>query len=188
MSRRRFRVRRNSGVLFAIIVLVGVMLVSGIPYFVVSKSDRLRPPVEAVPVHLDLPPGVTLDSLEKGRIDNVVDGDTIDVSVNGRVQRVRYYGVDTPERGDKCFREATDRNTTLIGKDVLLLSDRRLFDRFDRVLRYIFLPDGTSVDATLVAEGFGHAWREDGRYKDQIIQLEAEAQAAGRGCLWKSAG
>jgi hypothetical protein len=41
------------------------------------------------------------------------------------------------------------------------------------------------VDATLVAEGFGHAWREDGRYKDEIISLEGQAQTAGRGCLWR---
>jgi hypothetical protein len=40
------------------------------------------------------------------------------------------------------------------------------------------------VDATLVAEGFGEAWRRDGQYRDQIVELEEEAQAAGRGCLW----
>ena len=51
--------------------------------------------------------------------------------------------------------------------------------------RYVFLPDGTSIDATLVAEGFGQAWTTDGQYRDQIVALQAEAQAAGRGCLWK---
>ncbi|HEX5141459.1 MAG TPA: nuclease, partial [Dehalococcoidia bacterium] len=54
-----------------------------------------------------------------------------------------------------------------------------------RLLRYVFLEDGTSVDATLVAEGFGEAWRQDGRYRDQIVDLEAGARAAHRGCLWK---
>ncbi|HLF77777.1 MAG TPA: thermonuclease family protein, partial [Dehalococcoidia bacterium] len=102
-----------------------------------------------------------------------------------RLLTIRYYGVDTPERGDKCYREAQDRNMALVGKEVLLLEDARDEDRFGRTLRYVFLPDGTSLDATLVAEGFGHAWTRDGRYKEEIVALQLEAEAGGRGCLWK---
>ena len=68
---------------------------------------------------------------------------------------------------------------------MLLLPDARNQDRYQRLLRYIFLPDGTSVDATLVAEGFGHAWRQDGRYKGDIVKLEDDARTNDRGCLWK---
>ena len=49
----------------------------------------------------------------------------------------------------------------------------------------MFAVDGTSVDATLVAEGYGHAWTQDGYFKEQIIALEDAAQKADRGCLWK---
>ena len=70
------------------------------------------------------------------------------------------------------------------GKTILLLKDQRLEDGHGRLLRYIFLEDGTSVDATLVAEGFAEAWQADGYYRDQIVGLEEQAKTAGRGCLW----
>jgi micrococcal nuclease len=128
---------------------------------------------------------VTIDTLQVGKVEEVVDGDTADVLIDGRMYRVRYYGVDTPEAGERCFREATDRNRKLvgIGDEIYLLKDAREFDDFTRLLRYVFLEDGTSVDATLVAEGFGEAWRRDGRYRDQIVALEEQAAQAGRGCL-----
>jgi micrococcal nuclease len=168
---------------YILILLAVVSVVSGAPYFVAGEDAR-RPESEAVLTPLGLPPGIDLTQLQEAQVEDVIDGDTIDVMIGGQPVRVRYYGVDTPERGDRCYREAVDRNETLIGSRVLLLPDARDEDSFDRRLRYIFLADGTSVDATLVAEGFGRAWRQDGRYRDEIIALEEEAKAAGRGCLW----
>ena len=175
--------RLSRGWIFVLVLLAAVSLVAGIPYLLASDDAR-RPAFEEVPVTLALPAGTSLSDLKQARVEEVIDGDTIDVSLDGRKQRVRYYGVDTPERGDHCFREARDRNETLIGSRVLLLPAERDTDRFDRLLRYVFLPNGVSVDATLVAEGFGLAWREDGRYKDEIVALEEQARTAGRGCLW----
>jgi endonuclease YncB( thermonuclease family) len=179
------RRRSRTGWLVVLALLLIVTAAAGIPYLVASE-DAQRP--NAVPqiTTLSLPPGTDLDDLQHAEVLEVIDGDTIDVRLNGRTVRVRYYGVDTPERGDHCYREATDRNEILIGGTVLLLPDARLEDPNGRLLRYIFLPDGTSVDATLVAEGFALAWRDDGRYRDQLISLEKQAQAAGRGCLWTS--
>lgn len=168
--------------MLALIAVVSV--VAGLPYAIAGKDAR-RPPLEARPATLSLPAGTNLADLEEARVIDVIDGDTIDVSLGGRRVRVRYYGVDTPERGERCFREATDRNEALIGARVLLLPDARLQDDFGRQLRYVFTPEGVSVDATLVAEGFGLAWRQDGRYRQEITALEVEAQAAGRGCLWR---
>jgi endonuclease YncB( thermonuclease family) len=188
---RRPRPRRLSsgrrawrGWSFVLALLIVVSVAAGVPYFVAGEDAR-RPPQEPLLTRLDLPPGRTLAGLQAAQVEEVIDGDTIDVTLGGKRLRVRYYGVDTPERGDRCFREATDRNETLIGKTVLLLPDARDEDAFGRSLRYVFTTDGVSVDATLVAEGFGRAWREDGRYRQEIIGLEAAAAAAGRGCLWK---
>jgi len=160
------------------------------PYFfnagLFNAGESLRRPlIDEQPSALALPPGVSLSDLQTADVERVIDGDTIDVTIDGTLWRVRYFGVDTPERGDRCFREATDRNTQLIGEEVLLLPDQRDEDEFGRLLRYVFTADGTSVDATLVAEGFGYAWTRDGRYKEAIISLEDDAEAAGRGCLWK---
>jgi micrococcal nuclease len=161
-----------------------VAAVAGVPYFIAAEDAR-RPPSEALPTTLTLPPGVALSDLQEARVEEIIDGDTIDVLIDGRRARLRYYGVDTPERGDRCFREALDRNDSLVGSRVLLLTDARDEDRFDRILRYVYLLDGVSVDATLVAEGFGLAWREDGRYRDELVALEEQAKQAGRGCLWR---
>ena len=125
--------------------------------------------------------------LQQAQVVHIVDGDTIDVRIGGEEERVRYYGIDTPERGDPCYAEATDRNRELVAQAVLLLPDGRERDRYGRLLRYVFDTDGASIDAQLIAEGLAHAWPEDGTYKDQLIALEAQAQASGAGCLWSTA-
>jgi micrococcal nuclease len=123
--------------------------------------------------------------LQPARVVHIVDGDTIDVEIDGRQERIRYYGIDTPERGDPCFSEATARNNALVDGAVLLLPDARERDRSGRLLRYVFDAQGQSVDARLIAEGFAHAWREDGAYRDQLVALEDQTDAARIGCLWE---
>ncbi len=172
--------------MFVLALIAGVFLVTGVPYAIAGRDARHSGFVE-VKTALTLPAGVSVDQLQKADVYEVVDGDTIQVLIDGKFEIVRYFGVDTPERGDNCFRDATERNRRLIGGHVMLLPDSRDRDSFDRLLRYVFKSDGTSVDATLVAEGLGHAWREDGQYRDQIVGIEGQARDAGRGCLWKDA-
>jgi len=123
--------------------------------------------------------------LQPALVLHIVDGDTIDVDIDGRQERIRYYGIDTPERGDPCFSEATARNDALVDGTVLLLPDARDRDRYGRLLRYVFDAQGQSVDARLIAEGYAHAWREDGAYRDQLIVLEDQTHTAAIGCLWQ---
>ncbi len=175
--------RSRRGWLVVLALLAIVSAAAGIPYLVASDDAR-RPVLEERLTSLTLPEGFTLASLREVEVEEVIDGDTIDVRIDGIETPVRYFGVDTPERGRACYREAKDRNEMLIGDTVLLLADARTQDDFGRLLRYVFLPDGTSIDATLVAEGFGEAWTRDGRYRDELITLEAEAREAERGCLW----
>ncbi|MDO9445543.1 MAG: thermonuclease family protein [Dehalococcoidia bacterium] len=118
------------------------------------------------------------------QVERIVDGDTLDVRSAETSIRVRLYGVNTPERGEACFAEATDRLTVLAGEVVQLLPDARLQDPFDRELRYVYTEDGVLIDEALVREGYGLAWRDDGSKRDAIIAAEEEARAAGRGCLW----
>lgn len=134
----------------------------------------------AAPVALE----ADLSAAQRAQVLDVVDGDTIDVAIDGRQERVRYYGVNTPERGERCYREAIQRNRELAAGEVLLLPDQRDRDRSGRLLRYVFTPDGRSVDAALVSEGLAWAWTEDGTYREALGQLQAEAEAAKRGCLW----
>lgn len=124
-------------------------------------------------------------SLSRATVVNVVDGDTIDVTVGGVEERVRLYGVDTPERGDPCFFEAAARTEALTREGVLLEPGPRARDRYGRLLAYVYTTDGVSVDAQLIAEGLGTAWREDGQHRDAFVAIEGSARAAAVGCLWK---
>ena len=114
----------------------------------------------------------------------VIDGDTIDVELNGERQRVRYIGMNTPERGEHCFDEATEANIDLVaGKIVKLVKDVSETDRYGRLLRYVYVGD-VFVNRALVAEGFAEAvlYRPDDRHYELFSQLEAEAAQSGLGC------
>jgi len=140
----------------------------------------------------DLPAGVFKhpqpESLPAAVVMEVIDGDTIEVQFEGKRETVRYYGIDTPERQEPCYEEAKERNEELAGRHVLLVADARDRDSGGRLLRYVFTLDGYSIDAALVAEGFGHAWTYDGSYRDALMALEEQAQREGRGCLWGDSG
>ncbi|RLT27035.1 MAG: hypothetical protein DWI48_04645 [Chloroflexi bacterium] len=117
-------------------------------------------------------------------VTHIVDGDTLDVQASGVTLRVRVFGIDTPERGEPCYTDATKRLEALAGHEVRLIPDKRLQDRNGRELRYVLAPDGLSLDAALVNEGYAKAWRDDGALRDRLVQIEMNASAAKRGCLW----
>ena len=122
--------------------------------------------------------------MQTGRVLRIVDGDTLHVDLGGVDETVRLYGVDTPERGDACFNEATEALQSLAGERVSLLRDARNRDRSGRLLRYVYAPDGRSIDADLIGGGFAVAWTDDGALRDPLVALERQAQAGDVGCLW----
>lgn len=121
---------------------------------------------------------------EVGRVLSVIDGDTIDVDLNGDTVRVRYVGINTPERDEVCYSDATRANRALVERQtVRLITDVSDTDRFGRLLRYVYVDD-TLVNEQLIVEGWGEAVRYDPdvRFYDRFVQLEQEAARAGRGC------
>jgi micrococcal nuclease len=124
-------------------------------------------------------------ALQQATVVRVIDGGTIDVTIDGEERRVRYYGIEAPENGKKCFEEATARNSELLGTTVRLEPDARDADEHGRLLRYVFNEDGLSIEAVLVGEGLAEAQREDGTYRPRFTALENEAREADIGCLWK---
>jgi len=117
-------------------------------------------------------------------VERVIDGDTLDVQALSTLLRVRVFGIDTPERGERCAEAATTRLTALTVGGVQLLADERLRDSVGRELRYLFTPAGLSIDAVMIEEGLAHAWREDGALRDVLVATEDGARSARRGCLW----
>jgi endonuclease YncB( thermonuclease family) len=90
----------------------------------------------------------------------VIDGDTIDVVINGAEYRVRYIGIDTPENttsNEYYGPQATAKNKALVeGKLVILVKDVSETDRYSRLLRYVIV-DGLFVNYELVRQGFANA-------------------------------
>lgn len=127
----------------------------------------------------------------------VVDGDTIQVELNGRRQTVRLIGINTPEvvdprRSPECFgREASNeakRFLTEVGPQLWLEADpsQANQDRYNRLLRYVFVREGqTDLGLHLIQQGYANEYTYDQAYRYQAAyrQAEVEAQTAGRG-LW----
>jgi endonuclease YncB( thermonuclease family) len=109
----------------------------------------------------------------------VIDGDTFDSPAG----RVRLFGVDTPERGERCYNEASRRLRSLAGASVRVQSGPRDRDPNGRLLYYVYTANGESIDEKLVREGLAVAWTRDGQHRDLLLSLEAEVRASGNGCL-----
>ncbi len=119
------------------------------------------------------------------RVVNVVDGDTIDVELKGRVYRVRYIGIDAPERGEPLYEEATQANADLVaGRSVSLEADVREEDRFGRLLRYVHVGE-IMVNEELVRRGLATAIMvpPDVAHAEEFSALEEMAREAGFG-IW----
>jgi micrococcal nuclease len=126
----------------------------------------------------------TQQPIEIGTAAYVVDGDTIGVQLGDTIQRVRYIGMNTPERGEPCAREATAANAALVdGRTVAMIRDVSETDRYGRLLRYVYV-EGTFVNAALVADGWAEAARypPDTAFAAWFDLLEAQAHAANLGC------
>ena len=127
---------------------------------------------------------VTIPEGEIATVTRVIDGDTIDVLLDGKQVRIRYVGVNTPERDEPCYSDATQANRDLVdGKTVTLVTDTSDTDRHDRFLRYIYA-DGVFVNDSLVRNGYAEAvlYQPDDAFYEDFLVLEKSAASANRGC------
>jgi len=126
---------------------------------------------------------------EWARVVEVVDGDTIVVDLDGRSYRVRYIGMDTPERDEPLYEEARRRNSALVmGREVFLVQDVSETDRYGRLLRYVLRREGEEwvlVNEILVREGLARAvtYPPDVAFARLFLEAQREARQNARG-LW----
>lgn len=116
----------------------------------------------------------------------VTDGDTIKVKDSaGNIYKVRYIGMDTPEKGKPYYNEATQANSTLVANKTLRLEkDVSETDKYGRLLRYVYVGD-LFVNAQLISEGFAQILTipPDVKFADYFLQLQQQARESGKG-LW----
>jgi micrococcal nuclease len=124
-------------------------------------------------------------------VTRVVDGDTIEILLDGRREDVRYIGVDTPEtvKPDtpvQCFgRRASDFNHALVERRrVRLVFGVERRDVYGRLLAYVYLGD-RFVNASLVRRGLARTLTipPNDRFAGRFRRLELGAARAGRG-VW----
>ena len=124
-------------------------------------------------------------------VTRVVDGDTIEVRLDGEEEDVRYIGVDTPETvkpGEpvQCYgKRASGFNHALVeGEQVRLVFDEERRDVYGRLLAYVYLDD-RFVNADLVRQGLARTLTipPNDRFAGRFKRLEIAAARAGRG-LW----
>ena len=127
----------------------------------------------------------------EAQVVSITDGDTIRVIVNGAEIPVRYIGIDAAEARDRCANAATALNTKLVeGRTVWLETDVKDTDRFERLLRYVWIETDSGewllVNRELVRRGVAasKAYPPDTRYQRLLDRAQREASRDERGCLW----
>lgn len=140
-----------------------------------------------------------------GTVMSVADGDTITVGLSGQNYKLRFIGVDTPETKhpnkpvEFMGKEASDFTTNeLNGKKIWLEKDVSETDKYQRLLRYIWLVDPSDIknptyedirdktfNGILVREGYAKAstYPPDVKYQEYFSRIEKEARENNKG-LW----
>lgn len=130
---------------------------------------------------------------QTARVVAVHDGDTITVRIDGRTEKVRLVGIDSPELQDErqAYRDvgyaARDYARSRLGGETITMetdpgqADR---DRYGRLLRYVILSDGTNINEDLVRKGYARVYdRFKFTLKARFKAAEAEAKRERRG-VW----
>ncbi|MFT4188633.1 MAG: thermonuclease family protein [Aeromicrobium sp.] len=130
-------------------------------------------------------------SAQEATVERVVDGDTVDVTVEGVEKRVRLLNIDTPETVDpnqpkECLGdEATTYTNSLLasGDKVTLEFDRERTDKYGRTLAHIKLDDGRYVSDEIARQGLGApvVFGDNDRRIDDVRSAAREAADEQRG-------
>ena len=126
----------------------------------------------------------------------VIDGDTVDIEIDGRTERVRLIGVNTPEtkhptKPIECFGpEASAYMTQLLpkGTDVRIVRDTEARDRYGRMLLYLYREsDNLFINLDLVSHGYGTPMSIEPNtfHRNDFVHAAALAETTNVG-LWKA--
>jgi len=191
--RRKYKLKSlNIGSI--IIFLVILLILAFLPIKNNFKQVKISPPSNLTSI---IPKQTTIASSEAifYSVVRVIDGDTFVVNIDGKKETVRLIGVNSPEVNDprkpvECFGiEASNKaKEILTGKKVRLEADPTQGDRdkYGRLLRYVFLEDGTNFNQLMIEQGyaFEYTYHFPYRYQKEFKEAQKKAEAEGRG-LWE---
>ncbi len=155
------------------------------------KINTDRPPPNTIkPIHIG--GGLSRTPVDLGR---VIDGDTIEVEYHGEQEKVRLLNINTVERGEPGYDEATDAlKKILAGQNISLEFEEKgveMRDKDGRLLCYVFVDQQRRrINANIEMVRLGHSkfWVKygEGRYADEFRAAEKEAmqQAMDRGVMF----
>lgn len=126
-----------------------------------------------------------LDLIQNYQVIKVIDGDTIEVFIDGKIEKVRMIGINTPETVDprrpvQCYgKEASNKLKELLQDRIIRLESDETqdsYDKYNRALRYVFLNE-ENINKKMVSEGFAFEYTYKKPYKFQKDFKEAERNA-----------
>jgi micrococcal nuclease len=191
MKQSSFKFRKKDTYrIIQFLIFVGFMITLAVN----PQAFNLAPTTKDLPAPVVAPVVLPPAAQDLVAVTKVVDGDTIEVSLAGENKKVRLIGINTPETVDprkpvECFgKEASARAKELLtGKNVRLQADssQTNTDKYGRLLRYVFLEDGTDFNLKMVQDGFAYEYTYDVPYQFQteFKKAQADTEKAGLG-LW----
>lgn len=135
----------------------------------------------------------TLDESDSYDVIRVVDGDTFVIEYEGKQEKVRLIGIDTPESVHPDKEKNTEfgnevsnySKKMLVGKEVLLEFDVEKRDKYGRLLAYVYL-DGQMYNKILLEKGYAKiaTYPPNVKYVEDFTKLQKEARENKQG-LWE---
>lgn len=106
-----------------------------------QNTKKETPDKKEQKTNTDNPKETENDDFKEVQVTKVIDGDTVEVTgKNGKIDKVRFIGLDCPEKGDPLSKEATQYTSdNLLNKIVYLQKDKNETDSFGRLLAYVWL-------------------------------------------------
>jgi micrococcal nuclease len=171
-------------------LLIIFVIIIGIYLWFENTNLNIKKAIRVAPAK-----GEPVSARETATVLWVTDGDTIRVLIRGQEDIVRLIGIDAPEIVDpkksiQCFgKEAFGKaKEILTGRSIILESDSSQGDRdeYGRLLRYVFLQDGTNFDEFMIDKGFAREYtfkNNPYKYQSEFVQAQLRAREGDRG-MW----
>ncbi|MBW1615593.1 MAG: thermonuclease family protein [Deltaproteobacteria bacterium] len=165
-----------------------IIIPAGSRILITASRDIWFPEAQAGQIYAEATPELAeLKNKNIVKIINVVDGDTVDFIDDNKKYRVRIVGIDTPERGQCFYSEATERMKQLVlNKNVNLVKSNIGKNKgyYGRLLRYVYI-NNQDIGASMVQDGYAISLKKYNHDKlQQYNELEKQAIKKTQG-IWR---